>query len=248
MAEGLLPSAAAGPSRRLLLAGGGGWLLAGSAAAAETHAAAGHGAPALSPAEALKRLMAGNARFAQDKSIHPDLDLKHRASLAGGQHPFAVILACADSRVGPELIFDQGLGDLFVIRVAGNVVDDAVLASVEYAVIHLGSPLVMVLGHERCGAVTATVEALAGKGSAEDKETKIGSLADLIAPAVRAVPAGAPDKLDAAIVLNAERAARAIVTGSPPLRARVQSGALRVMSARYDLDEGTVSRLQTAQV
>ena len=172
---------------------------------------------------------------------------ERRKSLAGGQQPFAVILACSDSRVAPEIIFDQGLGDLFVIRVAGNVVDDAVLGSVEYSVIHLGSPLVVVLGHARCGAVTATLEALAGKGSPEDRETKIGALADLIAPAVRAVPPQAPDKLDAAIVLNAERSARAILAGSPPLKARAQSGALTVVSARYDLDQGTISHLQTAK-
>jgi carbonic anhydrase len=234
---------AGAPSRRLLLACSAGWLIAGPASAkAPTHAP-----PALSPADALKRLTEGNARFARGASTHPDVGLTRRKSLAGGQHPFATVLACADSRVAPELIFDQGLGDLFVVRVAGNVVDDTVLASIEYSVIHLGSPLVMVLGHERCGAVTATLEALAGKGSPQDRETKIGALADLIAPAARAVPPEAPDKLDAAIVLNAERAAAAILTGSPPLRSRAQSGGLKVVSARYDLDDGTISHLRNAQ-
>jgi len=245
MPAGSHPPAAVAPSRRLLLACGAGWLLARPASAATRE----HHAPsAVSPAEALTRLTAGNARFARGASTHPDQDLQRRRSLAGGQHPFATILACADSRVAPELIFDQGLGDLFVIRVAGNVVDDTVLASIEYSVIHLGSPLIMVLGHERCGAVTATLTALAGKASPEDRETKIGALADLIAPAVRAVPQQAPDKLDAAIILNAEHAAQAILTGSPPLRARVQSGALRVVSARYDLDLGTVSHLRGAYI
>jgi carbonic anhydrase len=192
--------------------------------------------------------MDGNMRFAHGRAIHPDLGLEHRKSLAGGQHPFATILACADSRVAPELIFDQGLGDLFVIRVAGNVVDDTVLASIEYSVIHLGSPLVMVLGHERCGAVTATLEALAGKGSPEDQGTKIGALAALIAPAVRAVPPQTADKLDAAIILNAQRSAQAILTDSPALRERAHAGALRVVSARYDLDDGTISHLRNAQV
>ena len=202
-------------SRRGFLAGGGGWLLAGGMA----WAAAPHAGPTISPSDALKRLMAGNGRFTHGRSIHPDLGADRRKSLVASQHPFATILACSDSRVAPELIFDQGLGDLFVIRVAGNVVDDAVLASIEYSVIHTGSPLVMVLGHARCGAVTATVEALAGRGSAEDKDTKIGALANLIAPAVRAVPPQTPEnlKLDTAIVLNAERAASAILTGSAPL-------------------------------
>lgn len=243
MPPGFHPPAALAPSRRLLLGCGAGWLVAGRAWASvrETHAPS-----AISPVDALKRLTDGNARFARGGATHPDGDPLRRRSLVGAQHPFATILACADSRVAPELIFDQGLGDLFVIRVAGNVVDDTVLASIEYSVIHLGSPLVMVLGHQRCGAVTAAVQAVAGKGSPDDKDTKIGALADLITPAVRAVPPQAPDKLDAAIVLNAERAARAVLTGSPPLRARVQSGALRVVSARYDLELGTLSHLQTA--
>lgn len=231
-------------SRRGFLAGGGGWLLAGGVAQAATH-----GAPSVSPSDALKRLMAGNTRFTHGRSIHPDLGTDRRKSLISSQHPFATILACSDSRVAPELIFDQGLGDLFVIRVAGNVVDDTVLASIEYSVIHTGSPLIMVLGHARCGAVTATADALAGHGSAEDKDTRIGALANLIAPAVRAVPPQTPEKLklETAIVLNAERAASAILTGSPPLRAHVQSGALRIVSARYELDGGAITHLRNAQ-
>jgi carbonic anhydrase len=233
-------------SRRGFLAGGGGWLLAGGLA----QAAAPHAASAVSPSDALKRLMAGNTRFTHNRSVHPDLGAERRKSLVSSQHPFATILACSDSRVAPELIFDQGLGDLFVIRVAGNVVDDTVLASIEYSVIHTGSPLVMVLSHARCGAVTATMEALAGKGSEEDKDTRIGALANLIAPAVHAVPPQTPEKLklETAIVLNAERAATAILTGSAPLRAHVQSGALRVVSARYELEDGSISHLRNAQV
>jgi carbonic anhydrase len=256
MGDGLLPNLGGGQSRRLVLTGAAGYLLAGAAAAqtheAQTHAAPAHGAsahagPGISPADALKRLLNGNVRFAQGHSTHPDQALERRKLLAGGQTPFATILTCSDSRVPPELLFDQGLGDLFVIRVAGNVVDDTVLASIEYSVVHLGAPLVMVLGHERCGAVTATVEALAGKASPADRGTKIGALVDLIAPVVRAVPPQTPDKLDAAIVLNAERAAHAIATGSPPLQARLKEGVLRVVSARYDLDDGTISHLREAQ-
>jgi carbonic anhydrase len=161
--------------------------------------------------------------------------------VAAGQSPFAVILACSDSRVAPEIIFDQGLGDLFVVRVAGNVVDDAVLASIEYAVIHLGSTLVVALGHERCGAVKATVDALAGHGDDADKDTKIGALAALIAPAVKAVPATAVDKVDAAVSLNAANAAAEIFINSRPMRQRVMAGELKIVAARYDLDDGRVT-------
>jgi carbonic anhydrase len=157
------------------------------------------------------------------------------------------VLTCADSRVPPEIIFDQGLGDLFVIRIAGNVVNDAVIASIEYAVLHLGVGLVMALGHERCGAVAATLDALAGKGDPADRETLIGALAALIAPAVRAVPANAPDRLDAAVNLNAANAAAEIFAGSRPLRAKVLAGQLKIVAARYDLDDGTVTPTQTAQ-
>ena len=158
-----------------------------------------------------------------------------------GQTPFATILTCADSRVAPELLFDQGLGDLFVCRVAGNVVDDALLASLEYSVIHLGSTLIMTLGHERCGAIKATIDALAGRGSPDDAGTKIGALAALIAPAIRAIPADATDKLDAAVSINASHAAAEIFVNSPPLRARVLAGKLKIVAARYDLDDGKVT-------
>jgi carbonic anhydrase len=242
MIQHVRPACLPDPSRRALIA------VLASVMLARPALAAGHEAgPALDPAAALQRLMDGNARYVAGKSVRPNQDAERRASLAGGQHPFATILACADSRVGPELIFDQGLGDLFVIRVAGNVVDEVVLASIEYSVIHLGSPLVMVLGHERCGAVTAAVDAAAGKSSDEDRGTSIGALVDLIAPAVREIPAGAPDKVEAAVMLNARREARAILTSSPPLRERVRAGRLQVVSARYDLDDGAVAQVAAAE-
>lgn len=222
---------------------------AAQAPAADPNAAAAHAAPpSVAPEEALSRLMSGNARYVEGFAAHPHADAPRRIEVASAQRPFATILACADSRVAPELIFDQGLGDLFVIRVAGNVVDDAVLASIEYSVIHLGSTLVMALGHERCGAVRATVEALAGRGLPEDRETRIGALAALISPAVRATPVGSADPLDAAVSLNAAHAAGEIFAGSRPLRARVLAGQLKIVAARYDLDDGRVTptRSQTA--
>ena len=230
-------------SRRNLLIATGALLLAPKGHAAETaHAApAAHAEGGMTPEAAMARLVAGNARYAAGKSAHGDQDAKRRTSVAAGQQPFAVILACADSRVAPEIIFDQGLGDLFTVRVAGNVVDDAVLASIEYAVIHLGATLVMALGHERCGAVKATIDALDGHGDPADAGSKIGALASLIAPAVKAVPAGVADRLDAAVSLNAAHAAAEIFAGSPPLRARVLAGKLKIVAARYDLDDGHVT-------
>jgi carbonic anhydrase len=222
---------------------------AAPAPAADPHAAAAHdAAPSIPPEEAMNRLMSGNARYCAGLSAHPHANAVRRIEVAAGQRPFAVILACADSRVAPELIFDQGLGDLFVVRVAGNVVDDATLASIEYAVIHLGSTLIMTLGHERCGAVKATAEALAGRGSPDDKDTRIGALAALIAPAVRAVPTGAADPLDAAVSLNAAHAAAEVFAGSPPLRTRVLAGSLKIVAARYDLDDGRVSPTKSQPV
>lgn len=206
-----------------------------------THAAA----PGVPPEQALERLMSGNARYVDGYAARPHADGTRRREVAAGQRPFATILTCADSRVPPELIFDQGLGDLFVIRVAGNVVDDAVLASIEYSVIHLGSTLVMALGHERCGAVKATADALAGRGDPADRETRIGALAALITPAVRAVPASAADPLDAAVSLNAAHAAAEIFAGSRPLRSRVLTGQLKIVAARYDLDDGRVTPTRT---
>jgi len=189
----------------------------------------------------MARLVAGNERYVSGFSAHPNNDLPRRMKVAAGQTPFATILTCADSRVAPELVFDQGLGDLFVCRVAGNVVDDALLASLEYSVIHLGSTLIMTLGHERCGAIKATIDALAGRGSPDDAGTKIGALAALIAPAIRAVPSDATDKLDAAVSINASHAAAEIFVNSPPLRARVLAGKLKIVAARYDLDDGKVT-------
>ena len=122
----------------------------------------------VSATEALARLKAGNARFVAGKLEHPRQTAARRTELATSQHPFAVVLACADSRTSPGLLFDEGLGDVFVVRVAGNVLNNELLGSIEYAVEHLGTQLVVVLGHERCGAVAAARETIATKGEAPD--------------------------------------------------------------------------------
>src|SRR5512138_3906567 len=138
----------------------------------------------VSPDEALQKLMAGNKRYMENQMTGTKMcDLTTRTSLTRSQKPYAIILSCSDSRVPPELIFDKGLGEVFVVRVAGNVPDPVVLGSIEYAAEHLGSPLIMVLGHERCGAVTATVKAN-GKG-----EGNIGVIVKTIAPALKKVKA-----------------------------------------------------------
>jgi carbonic anhydrase len=136
----------------------------------------------LSATDALTRLKEGNRRFIDSQATHPRGDGTRRQELVSGQRPFSIILGCADSRVAPELVFDEGLGDLFVIRVAGNIADDVVLGSIEYAVAHLGVNLVVVLGHQSCGAVNAAVENVDVKGPAT--QTHIDSLIDAIRPAV----------------------------------------------------------------
>ena len=146
-------------------------------------ALASSGGPSISPDEALQRLMDGNKRYVENKmTTSSRCDAASRTALAHSQKPYAVVLTCSDSRVPPEIIFDKGLGEIFVIRVAGNVPDPVVLGSIEYAVEHLGSPLIMVLGHERCGAVKATVEA---RGKTTGSKN-IDAIAKTIAASVKA--------------------------------------------------------------
>ncbi len=184
----------------------------------------------VAPDEALSRLKAGNERFAQSKVSEGKPVAARRAETAKDQHPFAIIVGCADSRTAPEIIFDQNIGDLFVIRTAGNLVDDYALGSIEYAVDHLGTRLIVVLGHERCGAVTA---ALAG-GSAPGH---VNSLVRDIQPAVAASKGKEGDALTNAIHENDAEVADKI-------RKQAQLGELapqiRIVEGYYDLDTGKV--------
>ena len=190
------------------------------------------------PATALMKLQKGNRRFVDATMLHPDQDPHARLRLSQSQKPFAVILSCSDSRIPPEVIFDQGLGDLFVVRVAGNVVDRDGLGSIEYAVGHLETPLVMVLGHQNCGAVSATLEALQPPHT--PPHGAVGALIESITPAV-GVAIGRPgDLLDNTIRANAEQS-RDQITQSPDLAKYLGSGALRVVAAYYSLDAGTVT-------
>lgn len=203
-------------------------------------AEASHRAPAanVTAAQATARLVEGNLRFAQGHPEHPRQTPDRRAELAGSQAPFAVVIGCADSRTGPEVIFDQGLGDLFVIRVAGNVVDDHALGSVEYAVDHLHTGMIVVLGHERCGAVGAAREVAGAHGHAEGH---IESLVGAIRPAVDAT---AGQDAEATCRANVRNVVRALRGSEPILRPLAESGRIAVVGAYYDLDTGVVTFLK----
>ncbi len=194
------------------------------------------------PDVALELLREGNARFAGAREQHPARAEERRLRVAEGQHPFAVVLSCSDSRVPPELVFDQGLGDLFVVRTAGQVVAPPVLGSIQYGVEHLHVPLLVVLGHEGCGAVSATLEAVE-KGSGPSG-TAIDSLVDAIRPSVERAPAGAggADRLAEAVRLNVADGVAAL-SADPLLAGAVQAGHLRVVGATYDLHDGEVAFL-----
>ena len=186
------------------------------------------------PDEALELLLAGNARFVEGRAAGHDL-VARREEVAGAQSPFAVVLSCSDSRVPSELVFDQSLGDLFVCRVAGNVVDPIVLGSIEYAVTQFAPLLVFVMGHERCGAVTAAVELTSGGGSPP------GSIHALVDAVGAVLEPGM--SVDDAVRANARAGVRALQDRSSIVRSAAQSGALRVVAAEYSLDSGRVELL-----
>lgn len=194
--------------------------------------------PSVSPDDALKMLMEGNARFVAAKAAHPNQTAERRTTVAGGQHPIAAIVGCADSRVSPELVFDQGLGDLFVCRVAGNVATDDVLGSIEYSVEHLGSTLVMVLGHEKCGAVAATLDIVKSGGTAPGH---LPSLVDPIRPAAVQANSLMGDPLDLAIIANVGNVVAQMKASQPVLAELVSHGKIKVVGGRYDLDSGEVT-------
>ena len=223
-------------SRRSLLATGGAAVVA--AAAAQPATAAPAEQPAVTPDEALRRLLHGNHRFVTGHGRHPHQTLDDLHRLAAGQHPFAVTVGCADSRVAPELLFDQGLGDLFDNRVAGNIVDDLLLGSVEFAVEEFHSPLIIVLGHERCGAITATIDAIRSGGTAPGH---IGTIVESLRPIVAPVLNQPGDPVDNAVRANVRAQVRGLVERSPIIAERVHQRALRVVGGRYDLDTGHVT-------
>ena len=188
--------------------------------------------------EALRELAAGNRRWRTFCERHPDETPAVRQSLTAGQHPFALVLGCIDSRVPPELVFDQGLGDLMTVRTAGQVLDEAVLGSLAYGVLELGIPLLMVLGHQSCGAVKATVQA---DESGEELPAHIQYLANQISPAIDHGKEG-DARIDATIDANI-RLIRSRLAAEPDLAAKVDSGALAIVGARYELTTQRVHRI-----
>jgi carbonic anhydrase len=217
------------------------WIFAAAQPSAVSAAAAA-GAPAMNPDQALAQLMAGNQRFRNDTTGHPLLHAKRRAELVGGQAPFAVILSCSDSRVPPELIFDQGLGGLFVVRVAGNTVTRAGLESIDYGIDHLGASLIMVLGHDSCGAVKGALAECVGKPAAELPEIYAN-----ICPAVgQARKAGGGNLESSAIDLNVTSQVR-MLERSPLFKKRIADGSLKIVGGRYNLHSGKVEIIQPGE-
>lgn len=191
--------------------------------------------PSLSPDQALKKLIAGNQRFVRQQPQYPHQSKARLREVAEAQHPFATVLSCADSRVPAEILFDQGIGDIFDVRIAGNISTPAAIGSIEYAVALLGTPVLMVLGHERCGAVTAAVENKPLPG-------EIGTFVEAILPAVDRVKGQPGDLVDNAVVANVRYQIEQLQR-SPLLKERLQSGKLKIVGSRYDLDTGTVKMI-----
>jgi carbonic anhydrase len=221
--------------------------------------------PIIPPAEAISRLKEGNGRFTAGNAQHPHDSIderkymaansyenagvislgmtteqaaKRRAELAKSQHPFAIILSCSDSRVPPELVFDEGLGDLFIVRVAGNVLNTEGLGSIEYGVEVLGARLIVVLGHSSCGAVDAAMKTVAAKGKAPGH---IQSLVTAIKPVVDSMPKA---DLETMTKANAKHVVDALRSSTPILKARVDSGDVQVIGGYYTLDTGAVTFLE----
>ena len=204
-------------------------LLAGSAAVAKDHPVV-----SVSPDVALARLKAGNARFVANPVSKGKPTAARRAETAQTQHPFAIIVGCADSRTSPELVFDQDIGDLFVIRTAGNLIDDHGLGSIEYAVDHLGTRLIVVLGHERCGAVKAAMASATAPGH-------VNSLVRDIQPAVEAAKGEKGDPLANTVKANARLVAEKI---GKEAELGEHKSEVRIVTGYYDLDTGVVEWLE----
>jgi carbonic anhydrase len=203
-------------------------------------------APAAAPVSDLQNLINGNDRFVEGKALHPNQDLARRAELAKGQKPRAIVLSCSDSRVPPELVFDQGLGDLFVVRVAGNIDDSAAVASIEYAVEHLGVQLIVVLGHDSCGAVKASVQTPTGKSvGSKDLDHLVAQIRKNLAHEKIPFEAASKDPpKDPAMlresVANVDAVAEDLLKRSHVLHEFAREGKLKVARAVYRLDTGKV--------
>ncbi|MEU8252824.1 carbonic anhydrase [Micromonospora inaquosa] len=189
------------------------------------------------PALAYAELVAGNRRFVGGAPRHPNQDAGHRAVVADGQHPFAVIVGCSDSRLAAEIIFDRGLGDLFVVRTAGHTAGPEVLGSVEYAVTVLGTPLVVVLGHDLCGAVQAARESVA-TGTAPSGHLR--AVVDAVLPSLRRADAEGVDDIDGIVDIHIAQTVETLLAQSPVLADEVARGRCAVVGMSYRLAAGAV--------
>ncbi|MCP3392122.1 carbonic anhydrase [Bradyrhizobium sp. CCGB12] len=230
------------PSRRSLMlfaASAAGILLGGKIASAADPTAPPKPCNLLSPKAALKRLMEGNTRYV--RGVARGGDFRHeRKALVGGQNPYAAVLTCADSRIVPEYVFNSGLGDLFVCRVAGNCANDETIASMEYAVHVLKTPLILVLGHDRCGAIGAAIESL------EDDTILPGHIPSLVAalaPAVKASSQESGDALANAIRQNVAENVYKLMSAAPLLKMAIEQNRLKVVGGLYRLETGRVDLL-----
>jgi carbonic anhydrase len=187
----------------------------------------------------LNELKEGNQRHVSGHHTHPHETLARRKDLAAGQQPHAIILACADSRVAPEIVFDQGLGDVFVVRVAGNIAADDEIASIEYAADHLHTPLVVVMGHHKCGAVSAAVEGGHPSGH-------LPALIKAISPAVEKARSMPGDLVENSVRINVENVVTQLRTSKPILAELVEQEKLQIVGAVYSLDTGKVDWLSEA--
>ncbi len=224
--------------RREVLGLAGMGLVAGATGLFSQEAMASGNTTSLTADQALEKLKAGNAKYVANPQLCVADLTNNRSTVAKGQAPWAAFVSCADSRVPPELLFGGlGLGELFVARNAGNMVDTATMGTLEYGAEHLGVPLIVVLGHERCGAVAAAVEVF--KTGAK-LPGSIGPMVKPIVPAVKAVAKKEGDMVDNAVRENARLTAEKIKTQSPIIAHLIKAGKVKVVAARYDLDDGKV--------
>ena len=189
----------------------------------------------LTPAQAWQKLIDGNARFVAGTSVHPNQDAARRSSLVNEQHPFAIIFGCSDSRLAAEIIFDLGLGDAFVVRTAGHVLGDAVIGSLEYGVDVLNVPLIVILGHDSCGAVTAA------KNTIDTGEMPRGGLRDLverITPSVLAARRAGLEDLNDMVIENVRQSSERLLDSSRAISEAVEAGRTAVVGVAYRLADG----------
>jgi carbonic anhydrase len=183
--------------------------------------------------DAMKELVEGNKRFVSGKPKFHNTGSKRRTEVAKGQHPFAIIVGCSDSRTPPEVIFDRGLGDIFIIRTAGNVVDDVAIGSIEYAAEHLGVQLLVIMGHSKCGAVDATMKGGEAPGH-------IGSIVQKLKPVVDETKGKPGDAWLNCVNANVDRIVEELRESKPILHELVEEGKLKVVGATYDIESGAV--------